>query len=83
MKAPPPCLAAKPGNLRKLPSPTALPETARMMPILEFQDSLGEEEVMGSVLRKGRLNARKKNMTLDLAVRRLLISSLNGYAFDR
>lgn len=54
-----------------------------MMPILEFQDSLGEEEVMGSVLRKGRLNARKKNMTLDLAVRRLLISSLNGYAFDR
>ena len=32
MKAPPPLAQATPGNLKKLPRPTALPVTARITP---------------------------------------------------
>ncbi len=46
MKAPPPCLEASPGKRRKFPKPTALPDTAKIIPIREFQVSLGKEEVM-------------------------------------
>src|SRR5690606_26256425 len=41
MNAPPSYLAANPGNRRKLPSPTALPVTARMTPNLLPQRSFG------------------------------------------
>ena len=34
---------------------------------------------MGRVLEKARLNARKKNMTLDLAVRSLIIPGLESF----
>ena len=40
MKTPPPLVAARPGNRRKLPSPTAEPATARMTPSREPQLSL-------------------------------------------
>ena len=52
MKAPPPCFAANPGKRRKFPSPTALPETARIMPIREFQDSVGLVELISEGFRE-------------------------------
>jgi len=40
MKAPPPFIAAFPGNLNKLPSPTAEPATAKMTPRREAHCSV-------------------------------------------
>ena len=40
INAAPPYIATCPGNFRKFPSPTALPATAKITPMREFQFSL-------------------------------------------
>ena len=64
MNAPPPYSATRPGNLKKLPKPTALPETAKITPIFEFHFS----EEFFSIIIKNNLNIlayTKKNLTIN------------------
>ena len=62
MNVPPSYFAAKPGKRRKLPSPTALPVTARITPILPDQFSCG-----ALLIREGRYLALPWEATAAMA----------------
>lgn len=61
MNAPPPYSATCPGKRRKLPSPTALPATARITPTLEFHDSLFDPDILENDKDEATLDRPEKN----------------------
>ena len=57
MNAPPPFLAACTGKRKKFPSPTALPATANIKPILVDHSSLCDIELSPFYIRVGKMES--------------------------